>query len=80
MRWWGMNYGAAIKSSEHREDCVSETKKNVHSLPLKEDKRTNKIQVSNISDFVVTSDPLLSSTFVAIHFCQPHIHPLSVKP
>lgn len=80
MRWWGMNYGAATKSSGHREDYVSGTKADVYSLPLKDDRGANKIQVSNISDFIVTSDPLLSSSFFAVHFCQPHIYPLSLKP
>lgn len=79
MRWWGMNYGAATKSSGHREDYVSGIKTNVHSCPLKDDKGTNKIQVRNISDFMVTSDSL-SSTFLAVHFCQPQIYPLSLKP
>lgn len=38
-----------------------------HSLPLKGDKDTDKIQVNNISDFMV-----LSSTYFAVHFCQLH--------
>lgn len=75
-----MNYGAATKSSEHREDCVSGTKAFVQSLPLKDNKGTDKIKVNDISDFMVTSDPLLSSTFFAVHFCQTPIYPLSLKP